>query len=225
MPRNGSFLPSRCTGAGGRSAVAESRRDPIVAAGKAADDPVDHAAAVAVAALVVAVAGTAALVGRGGGRSAPGGQALRQATPSSAPGVAGQGAAAPAAPEVSRAGPGDIDSAVLGGNLGEVGDAAALVAKVEPTLRAAGLLGTATSPPASTAPPPQGASRVVGTRPCEIEARGLEQGLGAVVYVATATHDGAPVAVLGFSRRDGSSRVSLYALTRDGCRPLFATRL
>jgi hypothetical protein len=103
------------------------------------------------------------------------------------------------------------------GDLGEVADAATLLARARPALAAAAK-GSATptlSPdPASVAP---AAPSVVGTRPCEEQARAADPALREVVYFATAAHQGAPAVVLGFSTGPAPAPVTLLMLSRDGC--------
>ena len=141
----------------------------------------------------------------------------------------------------------------LGGDLGEIADTAALAARVTGSARqagpeAAGQGGTggtsgksvgpaevekdlqpsadssasATSGPGS---PPVAAQ--VGTRPCEIETRLLNQTLGPLLYFANARFQGTPSVVLGFSPVPAApgqppvvSPLSLFVASEGDCRPL-----
>lgn len=64
----------------------------------------------------------------------------------------------------------------------------------------------------------------VGTRPCEIQVRLLNQTLGPLLYFATARWQGTPAVVLGFSPTPAApvqspvtSPQSLYVAAQDGC--------
>ena len=61
------------------------------------------------------------------------------------------------------------------------------------------------------------APNVVGTRPCEEQARARDPNLREVVYFATARRGGVPAVVLGFSTPTGPSPVTLLLLAQDGC--------
>jgi len=70
--------------------------------------------------------------------------------------------------------------------------------------------------------PPQAVE--VGTRPCEIEVRLLNQTLGPLLYFATARWQGTPAVVLGFSPNPAApgqgpvtSPQNLYVAAQDGC--------
>jgi len=138
------------------------------------------------------------------------------------------------------------------GNLGDIPDAATLLARAAPGLPASPTVGTpvaaarsssnsgATSDAtssfgnqASPAPSIAGASNaasgaanaapipnVVGTRPCEEQARTREPALGPVVYFATARKGQVDAYVLGFAPVGRSSPVTLLLLAQDGCREL-----
>ena len=99
-------------------------------------------------------------------------------------------------------------SAAAGGDLGEVGDAQTLLARVGPSLGA--------SREAAAAP------RIVGTYPCESEARASAPGLGPVVYHATARVQGTPAVVLGFSPPGQAAPVTIQARAQVGCRLLLS---
>jgi hypothetical protein len=138
------------------------------------------------------------------------------------------------APESAVGGPGpaadSAATAVVGGDLGEIGDAATLLAKVAPVLSSGrsaageGGAGVPAAPPVRSSVPgvvdvPE--PRVVGTRPCEIEARAGQPALGDVVYVATARSAEAPAVVLGFAPASGAGPVTVAMLTTSDCRLLF----
>lgn len=59
---------------------------------------------------------------------------------------------------------------------------------------------------------------VVGSRPCEAEARAASPRLGPLVYLATATYQGSPVIILGFSPSGGVTPLTVVALAQQGCR-------
>ena len=140
---------------------------------------------------------------------------------------------------------GPVSSDVVnGGDLGEVDDDTALRQKLEPhmlqTQSKAGASGeaatsAAASPPSSTpaeGAPSRGASAGVekgsdrSAVPCEREARALQPGTEVLVYQATATWQGTPASVLGFSPpgapATNSRRVPtrVYVLARSDCRLL-----
>lgn len=189
------------------------------------------------AAVVLLVVGMLALMTRGGGGGdttttalddrAESDSSVRQPE-SAAPGVAGPGAGTG-----SRT---DIDGAVFGGDLGEVPDAAALVTRAGLDLRA-GRDRLASDAQASTAPPVtsrggQGilpadpaTPGVVGTRPCEMQARDRNGDLGPVVYYATATRTGVPAVVLGFAAGGGTGPVTAQVLAQADCRLLLSASL
>jgi hypothetical protein len=64
------------------------------------------------------------------------------------------------------------------------------------------------------------AATVVGTRPCEEQARTREPALGVVVYFATASRGGVKGYVLGFTPNGAPAPVTLLVLAQDGCREL-----
>jgi hypothetical protein len=178
-------------------------------------------AAVAAAAVVMIAAGLTAV--------------LRQSNPSDSTTAAGR----PPSNELSQSeapvgGPAPAaDSAmtaVVGGDLGDIPDPATLLAKVGPLLssgRSAAGEGGARAPAAppvrpsvsgvADAPEP----RVVGTRPCEIEARAGQPALGDVLYVANAKSAGTPAVVLAFAPASGVGRVTVAMLATPDCRLLF----
>lgn len=182
------------------------------------------------AAVVLLVAGVLALVVGGGdgddtttALTDQSGQEWVPRSDSAAPGVAGP-------TEGGRAGA-DINGAVFGGDLGEIPDTTTLVARAGPDLRAgrdraAAGAQTTTAPRAPTggvggiAPPTPG---VVGSRPCEMQARDQGGDLGPVVYYASATRQGVPAAVLGFAPVGGPITVQVRA--QPDCRFLLAASL
>jgi hypothetical protein len=147
--------------------------------------------------------------------------------------LAGPGFAASApAPDAAS----DAKAAVPPTDLGDVPDAATLVARARPSVapsssansgaasaaqpRAAG--GT---PSNALSPTPAPGARevaptVVGTRPCEEQARSREPALRDVVYYAVARRGQVPAVVLGFSTGPSSSPVTLLLLAQDGCAEL-----
>jgi hypothetical protein len=178
------------------------------------------AAAVAAAAVVVVVAGLTTVL-------------RRSTTPDSTTTAAGRPQSTELArPETAVGGPAPpADSAadspataVVGGDLGDVPDAATLLAKVGPLLASGrGAAGVPAAPPVRSSVPgvpdvPE--PRVVGTRPCEIEARAGRASLGDVVYVATASSGGRPAVVLGFAPASGVGPVTVEMLTTSGCQLL-----
>ena len=173
--------------------------------------------AAAAAVVVVLGAGTLAVLGRSEPR--------RRSTTAAAP-TQSSASTAPtvAAPAPARGG----DTAIAGGDLGELPDAATLVARVAPALRSAAPSGGPPGAPATPATPslPSGAPipptpRAVGTRPCEMEARDRARGrLGEVLYAATATHRGTPAVVLAFAPAGQGGPVTLEVLAQTGCRLL-----
>ncbi|MDQ6796793.1 MAG: hypothetical protein M3011_02000 [Actinomycetota bacterium] len=136
------------------------------------------------------------------------------------------------------------DAVVVGGDLGVIPDRAALVTRVAadlragnqrrpaatpdaptPTPSAAGSLGP--SGPSSGVPGPSGPSSGVpapaqgdiGTRPCEVEARGDPGDRGEVVYQATAEEAGEAAVVLAF-RSVQSASITVELRARSDCRLL-----
>jgi hypothetical protein len=164
----------------------------------------------AVAAMILFLVGGAAVVTMGGRRSSNE-TATVSAPESSSKFSAGSGAAAD-----SSAAPGPVT------DLGDVPDAATLAARARPGLTsrtASGAAGAATATPAApsglAAPVP--APAVVGTRPCEEQARARQPSLGPVVYFATARRGSVPAVVLGFSTGPDPAQVTLLMLAQDGC--------
>ena len=121
-------------------------------------------------------------------------------------------------------------------DLGDVADAATLLARARPALPASSA-GAATSSANSgggaaggaanaTSPPtPAGGQRAltpsaVGTRPCEEQARAREPSLREVVYFATARRGQVPAVVLGFSTGPSPAPITLLMLAQDGCAEL-----
>jgi len=163
----------------------------------------------AVAAMILFLVGGAAVVTIGG-RHSTSETATVNAPESSAKFATGPGAAA----DSSAAGPVT--------DLGDVPDAATLAARARPGLTsrtASGASGAATAasaaPSAVAAPVP--APAVVGTRPCEEQARARQPSLGPVVYFATARRGSVPAVVLGFSTGPDPAQVTLLMLAQDGC--------
>jgi len=112
-----------------------------------------------------------------------------------------------------REGP-TADSGVAGaapiqppGDLGDVGDAVTLRSRAQPGV---------------TTLNQRSGAIVVGTRPCEEQARTREPTLGPVVYFATARRGPVAGFVLGFGPAPGSppSPVILLLLAQDGCAEL-----
>jgi hypothetical protein len=175
-------------------------------------------AAVAAAAVVVVAAGLTAVLRRGNASdsttTAAGRPQSELANPEAAVGGAG-----PAADSATPA--------VVGGELGDIPDRATLLAKVGPLLSSGrslageGGAGVPAAPPVRSSVPGVAdvpAPRVVGTRPCEGEARGARTDLGDVVYVATARAEGRPAVVLAFAPASGAGPVTVQMLTTSDCR-------
>jgi hypothetical protein len=141
--------------------------------------------------------------------------AVDPASPTAGGGVPGPGA------DVSKAIIADGAGGVDGGDLGDIPDAATLAERARPVLgqrnasvaAAPGVSSLAATPPAAAEPTP----RIVGTRPCEMEARTARPELGTVVYFAVGRVSQTPVIVLGFEPTSGP--VILLALAQqEGCR-------
>jgi hypothetical protein len=135
---------------------------------------------------------------------------------------------------------------VDGGDLGDVPDAAALKAEVEPSIRRGAPSATGGASPSSaaggspfgpaatrsstgpTAPAPS--SRVAtdpSAIPCEGQARALQPGPQSLVYFAGAKWQGTAAEVLGFSSTPPATTapgrpppVRVYVMSRRGCRLL-----
>ena len=162
-----------------------------------------------VAALFVVVVGAVSLLSQGG----------RSSDELTTAGPALESADTPAGQSRSSA-----TSAASGASLGEVPDAATLLARARPGLVAkdsaapaapgevnrslAGTGGAAVSSAGASAP---------GATPCEAQARAREPSLMQLVYFATATRQGVPAYVLGFSTGPPSAPVTLLLLAQDGC--------
>jgi len=178
-----------------------------------------------VAAVLLAVLAAFAVVGRGGDQTAVD-TALAPGRESAVQDRAAAGAAASP--------PGTVTA---GGDLGEVGDPAALAGRLGGRIP-----GTAGASTALAAPPggeAEDAARpsTAGTpAPCEPQARLARQGLGPLVYSGNGTRQGRPVVVLGFGPGQGPSgpvsggpagsepgAVSLLVLAQDGCALVYAT--
>ncbi len=116
---------------------------------------------------------------------------------------------------------------VVVGDLGEIGDRAALVARVQTDLRALGQVRPDAAAPSASPAPVAGAtgssapsSTVGAKRPCEVEARAGPGDHGAVVYQATAEEAGAPAVVLAFGSAEGSGSITVEMRARSDCRLL-----
>jgi hypothetical protein len=157
--------------------------------------------------------------------------------------LAGPGLESAPAPDAAA----DAKAATPPIDLGDVPDAATLVARARPSLAAATSAnsGAASAAQAQTASPSAPASAgaaggaasnviapsttpgarqvaptVVGTRPCEEQARSREPALREVVYFAVARRGQVPAVVLGFATGPAPSPVTLLLLARDGCAEL-----
>jgi hypothetical protein len=147
--------------------------------------------------------------------------------------------AGPAAESNQGAAADSATSAAPVGNLGDVPDAATLRARARPALGAkatapsavaggAAPAAAAPAPAAAAASPAPGATTAsptvtpdgVAARACEAQARARQPSLGPLVYLATASHAGAPAVVLGFSTGPDPTNVTLLLLARDGCAEL-----
>jgi len=130
----------------------------------------------------------------------------------------------PASAAAPAAAPGQArDTTTVSGDIGEIPDAATLVARIGRTVRSAAAA-AATSPPqapGSSGPGSVPLSGAVGTRPCELEGRSRGADLGAVVYMATGTNAGTPVVVLGFAPARPTGPITVEVLARPDCRFVF----
>lgn len=190
------------------SAAPEARRPPSVQGRRSR-----WLAPASIAAAFLLVVGAAALLTRpspSGEPAAVAGRALQESAPPSTERV-GAGAA------TSSAAPGGA-AGTTPGDLGEIPDSAALLARAR-----AGLVARdASLAPDTTATAASGQSRAaapnqVGTRPCEEQTRSREPALREVVYFATATRQGVPAFVPGFSTGPAPAPLTLLMLARDGC--------
>lgn len=134
---------------------------------------------------------------------------------SRAPGLPGAAASETGAARSSSNSAAASDSAVTGAPTATSGSSGAGA-----TAGASGGTSAAISPPTTTLSQRAVAPGVVGTRPCEQEARAREPGLGQVGVFATARRSGVEAYVLGFTAPGGASPVTLLMLAQDGCREL-----
>ncbi len=118
-------------------------------------------------------------------------------------------------------------SVIVAGDLGEIGDRAALVARVRAGLDAARTStpgqDQAAAPGAAAAPasPESLATSAPGDpAPCEPEARRGPGERGAVIYQATAEKDGTPAVVLAFGPPREPDPVTVEVRARSDCRLL-----
>lgn len=187
----------------------------------------------AVAALLVLVLGTIALV-----RHSPKGStntALSAGVPSSdaAPVVGAAQPSVPSSPSASSSKALNSTADATTGDLGAVSGLDVLRAKVAAGLPPAtagpgpsttvrpGAAPIASIPPSTTPVP-----NVVGTRVCEAEARSARPQLAAVVYAANLVYTGTPAVVLGFAATASDPQGALLVLApQQGCRILAATTL
>jgi hypothetical protein len=177
------------------------------------------------AAVVVAVLLGVGLLGGGNGHDADTTVAAGPTQERTTTGAAGDTSTLAAGAEAADA---DAAGGADGGELGDIADAAGLVAASRPVLvqRQASVPPPAVAPSAGIAPGPGVPAggpdlvpKAVGTRPCEMEARTARPGLGTVVYYATGRVDGVPVVVLGFAPAPATAPVTLLALAQpEGCR-------
>jgi len=131
-------------------------------------------------------------------------------------------------PQGDRAADGTrADAVVVAGDLGDIRDRAALVARVGTDLRArAQGQPPAAVPNASPAPSPGAAdsagrsSGAEGTPPCEVEARGDPGDRGEVVYQATAEEAGTAAVVLAFRSTQKTASITVEMRARSDCRLL-----
>jgi len=110
-------------------------------------------------------------------------------------------------------GPGTV---MAGGDLGEIPDRAALVARVGADLRAKSQARAAQGAP----PAPAAAPVPTAPRPCETEARADPGDRGELIYQASAVEAGAPAVVLAFGSGQGSPTITVEARARSDCRLL-----
>jgi hypothetical protein len=111
------------------------------------------------------------------------------------------------------------DTAVSGGDLGDVPTVDVLRARVATGVAAGG----AQSRAAPNAPAPNNAPvpNVVGTRVCEEQARATRPQLGPVVYAANLRFQGTDAVVLGFAATPSAPPATLLVLApQEGCRLL-----
>ena len=129
-------------------------------------------------------------------------------------------------------------AALLPTDLGDVPDAATLVARARPAVAATSstnsgatvsgapgaVSGSSGGAGAGGAPSPTApraiAPNVVGTRPCEEQARARDASLREVVYFATARRGQVPAVVLGFASGPAPGPVTLLMLAQEGCSEL-----
>ncbi|HEX2043162.1 MAG TPA: hypothetical protein VHF24_11055 [Acidimicrobiales bacterium] len=156
--------------------------------------------AASAAAVLVLVFGVLAVVNRSD-RNGTAGSALTEGDRPTA--VSGPPPADQAAPT-----PGPPRAAAAGGDLGDIADARTLLARVRPAVDGA--------PEAAAAP------RVVGTYPCETEARAADPSLGPVVYHGTARVQGTPAVVLGFTPPGQPGPLTVQARALADCRLLLS---
>jgi hypothetical protein len=165
--------------------------------------------AASAAAVLVLVVGVLAVVDRSNDDRTTGSAFTEsdRATPSSQVSPADRSLASAPEQGAPAAAPGP-PTATAGGDLGEVNDAATLTARVRP--------GLAPAREAAAAP------RVVGTYPCEAQARAADAGLGPVVFTGTARVQGTPAVVLGFSPPGQPAPVTVQARAQGDCRLLLS---
>ncbi len=119
------------------------------------------------------------------------------------------------------------DAVVVAGDLGDIRDRAALVARVGTDLRANAQGQRQAAVPNASPAPSSGAadssgrsSGAEGTRPCEVEARGDPGDRGEVVYQATAEEAGTPAVVLAFRSTQEPASITVEMRARSDCRLL-----
>ncbi|MEA2974436.1 MAG: hypothetical protein QOG82_2894 [Actinomycetota bacterium] len=175
------------------------------------------------AAVIVAVLVGVSAIGGGSGRDDTDTVAAGQSQERSTTLFAGDSAGGAATAGVPDA---DTSGGVNAGDLGQIPDAATLVARARPVLTqrqaalAAPVAPVAGAGQESRAPDLTDiVPKAVGTRPCELEARTARPGLGTVVYFATGQVEGVPVVVLGFDPGLPPADITLLALAQqEGCR-------
>ena len=183
----------------------------------------------AAAAVIAVVMGASVLLSMGT-RSSDENTTLAGPAPESAP--------AGAPPSAVAGGRGAV--ALPQADLGDVPDAATLLARARPALAVTtgesaasararsgaasdssainpGSAGPATATPSTALGQSSAGSSVVGTRPCEEQARAREPSLREVVYFATGRRGQVPAVVLGFATGPAGSPVTLLLLAQEGC--------
>ena len=171
----------------------------------------------AAAAVLVVVVATVALLGRG---SNGGHNTALSSAPESGKAALSSGSSGATGGAASDGSTGD--SAVSGGDLGDVPSIDVLRSRVTGATVARGQNSfNSSASPAPAAAPAVPVPNVVGTRVCEAEARTVQPQLGVVVYAANLRFQGTTAVVLGFAPTPGVPPATLLVLApQEGCRLL-----